>query len=257
VPEAFFLPDGERFVATVHTRGPWSRDLQHGGPPAALLTRALERLPFEGPGRLTRVTIELLRPVPIGPVSVEAEVVRAGRTAQALEGRLLAGGKLALRATALRVRTTELDLARPPARGALPPPAQARPYVFPFFVEAEGYHVANEMRVARGEVGVGAMAVWMRMRVPLVPGEPPSPAQRVLLAGDSSNGISFALDPKAYTFVNPDLTVHLHRLPEGEWIGLDATTVPWPDGVGLAESALEDERGPIGRALQSLVVDAR
>lgn len=253
-----FLPDGDDFVATELTRGPWHPELQHGGPPCALLARAVERVPSDQPLQLARLTVDLLRPVPIGRVTVVTEVVRAGRTAQVVEASLHAGGKLALRATAVRIRTTAFDLpVAPPLAAAFPPPDRCAPFVFPFFTGAVGYHTAVECRVARGEFGRGALALWMRLRQPLVAGEAPSPAQRVVVVADSGNGVSLALDSARWTFVNPDLTVHLHRLPEGEWVCLDATTVPWPSGMGLAESALHDPRGPIGRSLQSLVVDER
>lgn len=259
LPEALFLPDGDGFLATPLTRGPWHPDLQHGGPPCALLVRAIERVPAERPLQLARLTVDLLRPVPIGRVTVAAEVVREGKTAQVVEAALHAGGKLALRATAVRIRTTALALPEgaPSPAATLPAPEACAPFVFPFFEGLVGYHVALEGRLARGTFGRGAMALWMRLRQPLVAGEAPSPAQRVVVAADSGNGVSLALDTARWTFVNPDLTVHLHRPPEGEWVALDATTVPWPSGVGLAESALHDARGPIGRALQSLVVDGR
>jgi hypothetical protein len=101
------------------------------------------------------------------------------------------------------------------------------------------------------------MTAWMRLRVAVVPGEAPSPLQRVMVAADSGNGISAALDPTRLTFLNPDLSVHLHRVPDGEWVCLAATTTVSPGGIGLAECALSDERGPIGRSLQSLLVDNR
>lgn len=256
--EAFFLPDGDGFVATELARGPWHPDLQHGGPPVALLGRAVERAPFEAASHVARLTVDLLRPVPLGRVSVSVAVVRAGRTAQVVEATLEAGGKTCLRATALRVRTTDLRLPpRDPPAAVLPPVDACEPWTFPFFTTQVGYHTAMELRVARGEFGRGAMAVWMRQRQPLVAGEAPTPLQRVLVAADSGNGVSLALDTRRFTFVNPDLTVHLHRPLEGEWVGLDAVTVPWPSGVGLAESALHDARGPIGRSLQSLVIEVR
>lgn len=256
--DSFFVPDGDGFRATELSRGPWHPDLQHGGPPIALLGRAIERVPTDVPMQVARVTVDLLRPVPIGRVRLTTEVVRAGRSAQVVQATLFTGDKLALRATALRVRTTALELPiTDPRAPALPAPVDCAPLEFPFFQTSVGYHTAMELRRARGEWGHGAMAAWMRMRVPLLEDEPPSPLQRVLAAADSGNGVSLALDTRAWTFVNPDLTVHLHRLPDGEWIGLDATTVAWPSGVGLAESALHDPRGPIGRAAQSLVVERR
>lgn len=256
--DSFFVEDGDGFRATELTRGPWHPDLQHGGPPIALLGRAIERVPTDVPMQVTRVTVDLLRPVPIGRVRLATEVVRAGKSAQVVQATLHTGDKLALRATALLVRTTALELPiTDPRAPALPAPAECEPFTFPFFETTVGYHTAMELRRARGEWGQGAMAMWMRMTVPLLPDEAPTPLQRVLAAADSGNGVSLALDTRAWTFVNPDLTVHLHRLPDGEWVGLDATTAAWPSGAGLAESALHDPRGPIGRSLQSLVVERR
>ena len=103
----------------------------------------------------------------------------------------------------------------------------------------------------------GPATVWMRMRQPLVAGENPSPLQRVLVAADSGNGVSATLDWSRYLFINVDLSVHLHRLPVGEWVCLDAVTLPESHGVGLADTALFDERGPLGRALQTLLVRER
>ena len=121
-----------------------------------------------------------------------------------------------------------------------------------------GYHSAMEYRFVRGAfTEPGPATVWMRMRHPLVEGEEPSPLQRLLTAADTGNGASATLDLARYLFINVDLSVHLHRLPEGEWVCLDAITTPEPNGLGLADSALHDRRGPIGRALQTLLVRER
>ena len=115
-----------------------------------------------------------------------------------------------------------------------------------------------EYRFVRGGFReLGPATVWMRMRQPLVEGEEPTPLQRVLAAADSGNGVSATLDSPRYLFINVDLSVHLHRLPAGEWVCLDAITAPEPTGIGLADTALHDERGPIGRALQTLLVRER
>jgi serine/threonine protein kinase len=258
-PESFFVPDGAAYVSTALTRGPWSVDHQHGGPPAALLARALERrLGDDGfDGEVVRFEAEFLRPIPIAQVTIACEVLRAGRQVRTLRATLHAGGTEIAAARALCIRRTQLEL---PARAAVAPPplpAASAPFEFPFFEDPVGYQSAMEMRVAAGTFGGGALTAWMRMRVPLVPGEAPSPLQRVVVAADSGNGVSLALDPKRWTFLNPELTVYLHRPAEGEWVCLDARTIPSPSGVGIAESALFDAHGPIGRSLQSLVVAAR
>ena len=115
-----------------------------------------------------------------------------------------------------------------------------------------------EIRFVSGSfLEIGPATAWLRMRHPLVEDEPPSPLQRTLIAADVGNGISAAVDFRRFVFVNVDLTVQLERLPEGEWVCVDAVTLPRPRGNATAESVLSDERGRIGRALQTLLVAER
>ena len=136
----------------------------------------------------------------------------------------------------------------------LPLPEQAEPFQFPFFRSPVGYHTAVESRLARGVLGSGRAAVWMRQRVPLISEETPSPAQRILMMADSGSGVGATLDPVRFVpYINADLNVSLHRLPDGEWMGLDAVTTLEPHGIGLTRTGLYDVRGPIGQGLQALV----
>jgi hypothetical protein len=122
----------------------------------------------------------------------------------------------------------------------------------------DGYLSAIEWRPVRGNFGEpGPATVWARMRYPLVPDEEPGPLERVLAIADSGNGISGELDLRQWQFINPELTVHLHREAAGEWICLDAQTAISPGGVGLATSVLSDLDGPIGVGAQSLLVTPR
>jgi hypothetical protein len=252
--EAFFIPDGDRFVPTELTRGPWDPGAQHGGPPAALLGTLLERRHPRADSLVTRFTMEIFRPIPIAPLTVETRVLRPGKRVELLEGALLAGGETILGARAWRIRLASDVPEVPPASAPVPPLAAAREV--PFFPTGQtvGYHTAMEARFALGAfTEPGPAIAWMRMRVPVLPGEPPTPLARVLCAADSGNGVSSALDYRRWVFVNTELGVYLHRPPAGEWVCLDARTTIGP-GVGLAEATLHDERGPMGLALQSLYV---
>ena len=111
---------------------------------------------------------------------------------------------------------------------------------------------AIEVRFAHGRFGGGNSTAWFRLRVPVVEGETPSPLQRLAAAADFGNGISAPVSWDHFMFINPDLTIYIEREPVGEWICLEATTRIPPDGVGLAESVLYDERGRVGRATQAL-----
>jgi hypothetical protein len=277
-PDAFFLPEGERFVATEHARGPWSAAHQHGGPPSALLARAVECAVAGEPFAVVRLTVELMAPVPIAALDVATTVLRAGRKVRRIDATLSADGRPIARATGLAVRTGDLDLgaarfspdviardrlatAGPdvaPSGDAVPPPEAGVPYHFPVFSGAPaGYGLAVDARRVRGGLGQNPTTVWIRSRVTLVAGEATSPLQRVMIAADSGNGIAIVLDPRRTTFLNADLTVALHRPPVDEWVGVDSSTTPEPSGIGLTVSRLLDRQGPIGMALQSLVVEAR
>jgi hypothetical protein len=256
-PEAFFLPDGDRFVATELTRGPWDAAAQHGGPPAALLGTLLERCEGRDDMMVVRVTFEILRPVPLAPLTASVKLVRPGRSVHVLEGSLFAAGEEVLRARAVRIRTAQVDVPEPPSE-ALPGPEQGRPpRYFPVKFDV-GYHTAMEATFLRGNFDdLGPATAWMRMRHPLIAGEPTTPLARVLVAADSGNGLSSALDYRRFIFINPDLTVYLHRYPAGEWVCLDAATTATDRGVGLAVSTISDVHGPIGRGLQSLFITPR
>lgn len=145
-----------------------------------------------------------------------------------------------------------------PACPAPPGPEAAEPGSFPDIGYEAGYHTAMEYRFVKGDfTELGPATVWMRMGLPPLPDEEPTPLQRVLLAADSGNGVSVTLDWSRYLFINVDLSVHLHRMPAGEWVCLEAVTLPEPNGIGMADTRLFDERGPIGRALQTLLIADR
>ena len=258
---AVFLLDGDRLVPTALAQGPWAAGAQHGGAPAALVARAIEAVPCDAPMQVARLTVELLRPVPLAPLTVDAKVVRPGRKVQLVESVIRADDTPVVRAVGLRIRTTSLPLPEGTLdEDAPPPPESARLLVgsAPGAVSEGGFIAAMEMRaVTGGFEGPGPSTSWFRLRQPLVEGEEPSPLVRVAAAADFGNGISWVLPFDRFTSINPDLTVHLARPLEGEWVCLESRTYPQPSGVGMAETALYDRRGRIGRSVQSLVHDRR
>lgn len=260
-PQSFYESLGSsRYRSTELTRGPWDADSQHAGPPAALLGYAIEALPDAEAFRVGRLTYEILRPVPIAELEASARVVRPGRRVQMIEAALTGPDGEVMIARGWRIRTAETDVS-----GAVLPPAETLPPAdetadnafFPGTGDV-GYHTATEYRFIEGAfTAQGPAKVWMRQRYPLVAGEEPTPLQRVLVVADSGNGVSATLDFRRFIFINVDLTVHLDRLPEGEWIGLDAVTLPQPDGTGSSDTVLHDTRGRIGRTQQTLLVAER
>ncbi len=258
MPDAFFEIDGDALVPTELTRGPWDPEAQHAGPPAAILGRAIELI--EGGGQVGRVTNEILRAVPIAPLTVAARVLRPGRRVELVEATLSDGDGEVMRATGWRLRPGPVQVPDdliPDDRPAGPETTGSDTKFFDTGYDV-GYHTAMEYRFVTGSfVDPGPATVWMRMRHPLVAGEEPTPLQRVLVAADSGNGVSATLDWRRFLFINVDLSVHLHRMPAGEWVCLDAVTIPEPTGIGISDTTLYDERGPIGRGVQTLLVAER
>jgi Thioesterase-like superfamily len=260
---SYYVPLGEgRFRATELTASPWGPASQHGGPPAALLGRSLESDVGGEGGIFARLAFEFLGPVPVGELSIEAKTVRPGRRVSLREATLSDGaGHPVMLCRAWRISASPASLPDDlePERPTLPGPEEGEEKPFFEMAPEVGYHRGIEARFVEGSWREpGHAAGWLRMRVPLLPGEEPSPLVRVLVAADSGNGVGGALDTSAWTFVNPETTVHLHAYPGGEWVGLESSAAVQSFGVGLARTTIYDPViGPVGAAAQSLLVVER
>lgn len=257
--EYVFSIDGSRATATPFAAGPWDPTMQHGGAPSALVARAAELFPSARPMRVARMTVDLLRPVPVAALDIETEVVREGRKIQLLQIRLLADGRECARASVLKLREEALDL--PPHEGFrtldLAPPPEDDPRS-DGFGPTHGFGSGMSARIARGEWGQpGPAAVWFRAERRIVQGEETTPLMRAALTADFSNGVSSVLDFNQWTYINGDLTVSFARQPVGTWMLLDAETWVGDSGGALACARLADRDGYFGRAVQSVLVERR
>ncbi|MBV9662258.1 MAG: thioesterase family protein [Acidimicrobiales bacterium] len=264
---ALYAFDGDRYLPGPLTVGPWSPDAQHGGPVAALLAGAAEAaIDPVFPGievQTVRLTVELIRPVPLTPLEVTASVVRPGKKVQLVEVTLRAGpdpGQDVARARGLRIRREAMDV--PIDRT---PPVAPRPELQDGNDETEerggprtAFAEAMDLRFVKGSwEELGPVTMWTRLKVPVIEGQEPSALQRAVAAADFGNGVSRVLDIERHLFINPDLTVALARVPDGEWLCFDVVSRLSPEGYGQAESQIFDSAGPIGRAVQSLLVEER
>ncbi|MFD5829548.1 thioesterase family protein [Lentzea sp. NPDC060358] len=251
---AFYLPlpDGT-FRSTPHTVGPWGPDSQHLGPPSALLARSLLAVRPS----LSRVTFEVLGPVPVADLAVSTSVERPGRSVELLSASLSHNGKVALTARAWHIVGSDTTAVAGGAGPALAPPSSAVPMEIPEHWGG-GYLAAVEwLSVSGGIFTPGDARVWARPRVAVVEGFETSPLERLFAVVDSASGVSSRVDIRTWYAINTDLTVHLHRRPTGEWIGMDARTAIGPDGVGVATSVVHDVEGPVGTSAQALFVRER
>lgn len=254
-----FRVDGDAVAVRPFAAGPWNTSMQHGGAPASLAVWAAEQLPAPAPMRVARLTVDLLRPVPIAPLTLRTEVLREGKKIQLIAVHIEHEGKEVSRANILRVRRGGPEFAEVELTDALdlPPPDNVEDRRAPER-SAQSFGAGFTLRPVRGEFGKpGPAAIWFKHARSFVEGHDDSPAMRAAAVSDFSNGISSELDFAKWTFINADLTVFLVREPVGEWILLNAQTWLGNDGGGMAAARLADRRGYFGRAMQNLIVEKR
>lgn len=263
LPGAVFAQDGALWQPSVLSRGPWDARAQHGGAPCALLVHLAERALPDPAWQLSRLSVELIKPVPVAPLSSRQDI-HPGRSTTRMAIDLLADEVLVARGHALLVRGQPFALP-----SGLPgwSPEQLRPLPdqcherlrIPGLPEGVSfYQSAMDHRMAQGDAAQpGPAAAWFRLKVPLVQGQATSPAMRAAAAADFGNGLSWVLPAERYLFSNADLSLHLHRPPDGEWIGLQSETQAHGGGVGTTLSRLYDVHGPVGVAIQTLVMRER
>ncbi|TCO15711.1 thioesterase superfamily protein [Kribbella steppae] len=255
---AFYTLDGDFLRPSPLTAGPWDARLQHGGPPAGLLARAIESTPGGEDKHLSRITCEILRPIPVAPVRSTATLIRPGARVDLVDARLeTEDGAPVMIARGWRLLKGEiasLDQANPVHR---PLPGPESGIEEPFFTVSHsiGYQTAIHWRFLEGGWRQpGPATVWLRMKVPLVHGEIPSSMQRVLVAADSVSGASSVLDPIKFNFRNVDLSVQLIRELSDEWVALQACSYFSRSRRAAALATIFDRKGVVGSSAQTLFV---
>jgi hypothetical protein len=209
--------------------------------------------------RLSRISVDILGPIPLRDVVVEVSSVKPGRRVHLTEASMSVDGRVAVTARVWHIATGD----RPPAKGEgqlAPPPVPSRSAPQRFYpgLDDWGYGRSIEWRFTRGSLdSLGAADVWARVRLPLVAGRPLTGQDRVLIAADSANGLSMSLPIEQWFSIPPTLTATLLRPPAGEWVHLACRTHLTDDGIGLAHADLFDAGGFIGEVAQPLLVQKR
>ncbi|MEO6087429.1 MAG: thioesterase family protein [Umezawaea sp.] len=246
-----------RYLSTEHTVGPWNAHSQHLGPPSALLVRELENCEPRDGMALSRVAFDVLGPVPVAELEVSAHVLRPGRSVELLSAELTHDGRAVLRAQAWRTSRGDTSSITSDFSGMLPEPPACPRMVLPASWSC-GYLDAVDWRSVDGDMMTpGNAIVWGRPLMPTVEDEETTALQRLFTIADSASGVSSRLDIRKWLAINTDLTVHLHREPQGSWFALEAETVIGPNGFGVASSVVHDLLGPVARTAQSLFVRER
>ena len=244
------------FEPTDITCSNWDPTIQHGSPPLALLTKAIEELLVDSPLRIGRVTLDILGEIPVAPVKARARVDRPGRRISLLTAEMTPadGGRPVARVTAWAIATNDTSDV---ASDRYPPLVEGptRPLPADWWA-LTGYLGSVDWR-RQDDDPSGAAVFWLSPRGQLVEGEQTTPLEKLMLAVDSSNGVGSVLDFQRYLFMNTDTVVHLHRLPVGKDFALRARGSIGPDGVGVTSAEIFDRTGFVGTCAQTLLVQRR
>jgi hypothetical protein len=222
-----------------------------------LAARELELHEPDDGMRLARVAVDILRPIPVGPLTLRTSTLRTGKRVALLQTVMESGGQEVLHARGWRIAKSDASPVVADDRSVPAIPADSVAPRFPAG-HTTGYLAQIDWRFVTGNFDEpGPCQVWARPQIPLLPAAALSPMCRALLMADSGSGVSMTLDPTRYLFINVDLTVILHRDPAGEWLLLDAVTAIGGTGTGLAETTLCDAAGAAGVCIQTLLVAPR
>jgi Thioesterase-like superfamily len=249
------VDDFAMFESTVGTCSNWDPAIQHGSPPLALLTRAVEDL-AQGRGlRIGRLTLDILGAIPVAPVRVRARTDRPGARIALMSAEMAAeradgSWRAVARVTAWLLATSDT---RDAATDRFPPLVEGNRSGVTHPWEGVGGYLETVSWRRQADDGTSAV-VWLSPLVPLIDAEETTPLQRLAMVVDSANGVGAALDPGQYVFMNTDTAVHLHRLPEGSDFALRARASIGPDGIGVTTAEVFDRTGFIGTAAQTLLV---
>ncbi|GGN34134.1 thioesterase family protein [Streptomyces fuscichromogenes] len=248
--------DEHRYKPTVHAGGAWDPDEQHFSPLGGLVAHAIDHHFAGRPGSdalvLARISYDILGRLALDECEIQVATIRSGRTIALVEATVRIAGRPVVQARAwLLVTLDTADVAGGPGVPLAPPDSLAS---WPMTETWPGGYIASLDVRPLAPPGPGRTTAWVSTSLDLVAGEPSSPLASYLALVDTANGIAVRQPPTAWMFPNVDLTVHLHRQPVGDWVGLDTTVTFGPTGQGLTSTVLHDLTGPVGHAQQILTV---
>ncbi len=265
MPTAIFNRNGDFFVPTEYAGGPWTSELQHGSPPAALLCYEVEKYRDSANMHLARLTIDLFRAIPMKPLKLRSQVLREGKRIKVIEAFLSdENGVDVGRALGLFFAKTELEAV--PERFTNPPlnipfPGEFEPK--PFIKQRDNQVISglngiiDIQRVDEGRMGSGSGICWTRLPIDVISGVETTPNLRAAIASDYGNGIGQVHIDRYTGFINADINLYLHREPAGEWICVKAKGIAEETGIGMVESTLFDLHGAFGKVMQTTMVNQR
>ena len=267
--QSLFIKEGNLYHPTETAGSPWGLVSLHGGAPTALMVAAMQDRFSAEEMQLVRFTVDLFRSVPMAPLRMECKTIRDGKRVKMFDVSLFHDRVEVCRASGLVLQKTEVEVPDYARRDvSLPehigqamtqePVVGIGPEHRMFEgVSTPGLHRTIPMKPVFLNMGVGHGCSWARLPVAVIEGRDNSLLDGVAVLADFANGFSQVHLSEEVGFINADLVVNLFRMPESEWICIDARAFPQATGLSMVETVLYDEKGMIGRVAQSNLTMSR
>jgi hypothetical protein len=242
--DAYFQKQDSQFIANPIARGPWSPNMLHGRVIAGLLAFEIEQQHGDPDMVPVRLTVDMYRAPDFSPITIVTRIARAGQRIKVIDADFMINGTSMARASCMFLRRAENSPGNvwQPETWQVPAPEQiADQERFPDGT-GPSWHIRN---ISGGWGQCAQRRVWMSETRELVAGYAHTPFSRIGLIADFTSPCANIGDaPLGY--INTDATVYLHRLPRGEWIGMESIHHGATDGIAVGECFLYDQDGRIG-----------
>lgn len=241
------------YRAEIHAQGAWNPHEQHMAPATGILCHELELFQHRDDVRIGRISLDIFGLISFGDFSITTRMIRKGKTIELIEAEMRAHDKTCIVARAWRMMTQDTSAIAGLEDHALEGPEHTP--VWEGMRDWPGGFIQSIETRADLSRRAGKGVVWMKGLNNMVEGQHCSDFVHIMGLVDTANGIVPRQDPNAgWAYPNLDLQIHMHRLPKGEWLGIDAIQQYGDDGIGLTSAVLHDTQGAFGRSEQILTL---
>ncbi|MDO5769390.1 MAG: thioesterase family protein [Psychrobacter sp.] len=246
-----------QYRPTIHAQGAWNDHEQHMAPATGVITHELTQFSPNNHMRIARISLDILGLIPLDEFTVTTRLIRPGKTIELIESVMSSGGRDCISARAWRLMTQDTSA----IAGLEDHVATHLPNQLPDWDEIKGWpggFIQSVRLVSDPQRRAGKGMVWITTDVEMVEGERTADLVHLLGLVDTANGVvprtGLGLAESGWMFPNTDLQIHMHRAPQGRWLGIEAVQQYGTDGIGLTSAVLHDVSGPFGRSEQILTV---
>ncbi|WP_201554680.1 thioesterase family protein [Psychrobacter immobilis] len=246
------------YQPTKHAQGAWNEHEQHMAPATGLLTAELNGYAPQENMRIARISLDILGLIPLDDFTITTRCIRPGKTIELIESVMSSRGRDAIIARAWRLMTQDTsDIA-----GIEDQKAVHKPEELPIWEDMKGWPggFIESVRLVADDTQrrPGRGMVWITNEVDMIEGKQTDDLVHLLGMVDTANGVvprlGLGLSELEWMFPNTDLQIHMHRAPQGRWLGIEAVQQYGNDGIGLTSAVLHDVHGPFGRSEQILTI---